>query len=154
MTKWIKKFAASAAIAGALASGAVLASGPASADIYSDRAHAVCEHLDHGATVSHLNRLYHQIWRQPQHLHGRSALRHFRLLPAVSRRRRCVGQSGDHLMATITISITDVHMDGHDDTEREVQACVEDSVGMIEAAIEDALSVNCLEGDVTVDIES
>ena len=57
-------------------------------------------------------------------------------------------------MATITISITDVHMDGHDDTEREVQACVEDSVGMIEAAIEDALSVNCLEGDVTVDIDS
>ena len=43
-------------------------------------------------------------------------------------------------MATITISITDVHMDGHDDTEREVQACVEDSVGMIEAAIENALT--------------
>jgi hypothetical protein len=61
MTKWIKKLAASAAIAGALASGAVMASGPASADIYSDRAHAVCEHLDHGATVGHLNRLYHQI---------------------------------------------------------------------------------------------
>ena len=57
-------------------------------------------------------------------------------------------------MATITISITDVHMDGHDDDEREVQACVEDSVGMIESAIENALSVNCLEGDVTVDIDS
>ena len=39
-------------------------------------------------------------------------------------------------------------------TEREVQACVEDSVGMIESAIENALQVNCLEGDVTVDIDS
>jgi hypothetical protein len=57
-------------------------------------------------------------------------------------------------MATITISITDVHMDGHDDDEREVQACLEDSVGMIESAIENALHVNCLEGDVTVDIDS
>jgi hypothetical protein len=57
-------------------------------------------------------------------------------------------------MATITISITGVSMDGHDDNEREVQVCVEDSVGMIEPAIENALNVNCLEGDVTVDIDS
>ena len=57
-------------------------------------------------------------------------------------------------MATITINITDVHMDGHDDTEREVQACVEDSVGMIEAAIENALHVNCLDGDISVEIDS
>ena len=33
MTKWIKKLAASAAIAGALASGAVMASGTANADL-------------------------------------------------------------------------------------------------------------------------
>jgi len=42
MTKWIKKLAASAAIAGALASGTVMASGTASADIYSNRAQLVC----------------------------------------------------------------------------------------------------------------
>ena len=57
-------------------------------------------------------------------------------------------------MATITISITDVHMDGHDDTEREVQACVEDSIGLIEDAIENALHVNCLDGDISVEIDS
>ena len=43
MTKWIKKLAASAAIAGALASGAVMASDTANADIYSNRAQLVCD---------------------------------------------------------------------------------------------------------------
>ena len=52
MTKWIKKLAASAAIAGALASGAVMASGTASADIYSNRAQLVCEQMDHSPTFS------------------------------------------------------------------------------------------------------
>ena len=59
MTKWIKKLAASAAIAGALASGAVMASGTANADIYSNRAQLVCEHMDYSPTFSTINGLYH-----------------------------------------------------------------------------------------------
>ena len=58
MTKWIKKLAASAAIAGALASGAVMASGTASADIYSNRAQLVCEQMDHSPTFSSITALY------------------------------------------------------------------------------------------------
>ena len=58
MTKWIKKLAASAAIAGALASGAVMASDTANADIYSNRAQLVCDAMDYSPTFSHINALY------------------------------------------------------------------------------------------------
>lgn len=54
----MKKLVASVAIAGALAGGAVMASGTANADIASNRAQLVCERMDNSPTIAAINGLY------------------------------------------------------------------------------------------------
>jgi hypothetical protein len=54
----MRKLIAATAIAGALASGAVLASGPASADLLNERAQLLCSEMDYTTTYSGFTAYY------------------------------------------------------------------------------------------------
>ena len=144
MTKWIKKFAASAAIAASLASGAVMASAGQCRPCLQSRTAVCAPPWNHEPSISHLGNWLS--WRTtPASTAEPSAL------PCCTAQGKIRPQHRDLVnvwvgegLADVYESrsrITGVHMDGHDDDEREVQACVEDSADRFGGlAIENALS--------------